>query len=148
MADVGERMEMSEQKDWQPIETSPEGREVWTKIGRLHGHHCTGSHGRAGMKGAELIAAERHRQVTQLGWSAAHDDSHRCGELVVAAIRYATQDLRRPKLRILAARSWPWAREWWKPSVITERNLVKAGALIAAEIDRLQRLAARGGDQP
>ena len=35
---------------------------------------------------------------------------------------------------------WPWDHEWWKPSDDPVRNLVKAGALIAAEIDRLQRL--------
>jgi hypothetical protein len=34
---------------------------------------------------------------------------------------------------------WPWDKEWWKPSDDPTRNLVKAGALIAAEIDRLQR---------
>jgi hypothetical protein len=36
---------------------------------------------------------------------------------------------------------WPWDQDWWKPSPDPIRNLVKAGALIAAEIDRLQRLA-------
>jgi len=36
--------------------------------------------------------------------------------------------------------TWPWEREAWKPSEDPIRNLVKAGALIAAEIDRLQRL--------
>jgi len=33
---------------------------------------------------------------------------------------------------------WPWGKEWWKPSD-RRRDLVKAGALIAAEIDRLDR---------
>jgi hypothetical protein len=38
---------------------------------------------------------------------------------------------------------WPkeWNVDWWKPSDDPIRNLVKAGALIAAEIDRLQRKA-------
>jgi hypothetical protein len=35
---------------------------------------------------------------------------------------------------------WPWDEKWWKPSTNPIRNLVKAGALIAAEIDRLQRV--------
>jgi hypothetical protein len=35
---------------------------------------------------------------------------------------------------------WPWDNKYWKPSEDKVRNLVKAGALIAAEIDRLQRL--------
>lgn len=37
---------------------------------------------------------------------------------------------------------WPWPVESWKPSPEPARNLEKAGALIAAEIDRLERLAA------
>jgi hypothetical protein len=36
--------------------------------------------------------------------------------------------------------SWPWDYDWWKPSDDPIRNLTKAGALIAAEIDRLNRL--------
>lgn len=36
-------------------------------------------------------------------------------------------------------REWPWDASWWKPSPDPIANLVKAGALIAAEIDRLQR---------
>ena len=38
---------------------------------------------------------------------------------------------------------WPWAKKWWKPSDDPVRNLVKAGALIAAEIDRLESLKAK-----
>lgn len=34
---------------------------------------------------------------------------------------------------------WPWARKWWKPSPDPIRNLVKAAALLMAEIDRLIR---------
>jgi hypothetical protein len=33
---------------------------------------------------------------------------------------------------------FPWDYKWWKPSKDPIKNLVKAGALIAAEIDRLQ----------
>ena len=33
---------------------------------------------------------------------------------------------------------WPWDKKWWKPSDDPIKNLIKAGALIAAEIDRLQ----------
>lgn len=39
--------------------------------------------------------------------------------------------------------AWPWDPSWWKPSPDPIRNLVKAGALIAAEIDRL-RVATSG----
>lgn len=33
---------------------------------------------------------------------------------------------------------WPWSADWWKPSEDEFRNLEKAGALIAAEVDRLE----------
>ena len=39
-------------------------------------------------------------------------------------------------------RFWPWAAEWWKPG-LRRRNLVKAGALILAELERLDRAAER-----
>lgn len=91
--------------------------------------------------GVDLIAAERQRQIEVEGWTPEHDDSeHRYGDLTQAAVSYAQNaicqiqhsDYPRPL-------SWPWAFSWWKPSTDPIRNLVKAGALIAAEIDRLQR---------
>ena len=37
--------------------------------------------------------------------------------------------------------TWPWDESWFKPTPDDRiRELVKAGALILAEIDRLQRL--------
>lgn len=90
--------------------------------------------------GIELIAAERQRQIEQEGWSASHDDAHRGGDLALAAARYALHDVKgRPEAHRTVNRAWPWASMWWKPNTDPVRNLVKAGALIAAEIDRLQR---------
>jgi hypothetical protein len=90
------------------------------------------------MTGVELIVAERERQVSQEGWSSEHDDSHDGAELATAAVCYVLYghhiNGRVPDL-------WPWDAPWWKPSKDAVRNLVKAGALIAAEIDRLQRAA-------
>ncbi|GAG33310.1 unnamed protein product, partial [marine sediment metagenome] len=37
---------------------------------------------------------------------------------------------------------WPWDPSWWKPTD-ERRNLEKAGALIVAELERLDRLEAR-----
>jgi hypothetical protein len=37
---------------------------------------------------------------------------------------------------------WPWSREWWQPKD-RRRDLVRAGALIVAEIERLDRAASR-----
>lgn len=88
------------------------------------------------MTGAELIAQERQRQESVEGWSRFHDDTHKRGQLARAAACYALQHT---SVSGRAVR-WPWARAWWKPRDPI-RNLVKAGALIAAEIDRLQRLS-------
>lgn len=99
------------------------------------------------MTGVELIAAERERQVSVEGWTPEHDDTHHDASLTRAGMSY-TYSARR---QILGATKefgllkpwqslWPWHDEWWKPSADPIRNLVKAGALIAAEIDRLQRL--------
>ncbi len=94
--------------------------------------------------GATLIAAERRRQIEAEGWTADHDDSHDTCELVQAAVCYLHVST---QYEIGGeAPPWPWGDEWWKPRQGTAgyiRNLTKAGALIAAEIDRLQRLAAR-----
>lgn len=92
--------------------------------------------------GLELIAEERQRQITAEGYTAAHDDEHVCGELIDAglshihgAINYGHPAMQRPPL------AWPWDKNQWKPNTDRIRNLVKAGALLAAEIDRLQRFA-------
>ena len=80
------------------------------------------------MNGAELIAAERVRQKSEEGWGSRHDDEHTNGELVAAAVAYALR----------ASILWPWPSDFWKPTTRI-RDLTKAGALIAAEIDRLLR---------
>lgn len=95
--------------------------------------------------GIELIAKERARQISQEGWTPEHDDEHCHGEISQAALCYteaatmqaATGENVR-KLRRFR-RMWPWEWALWKPSEDPVRNLVKAGALIAAEIDRLER---------
>ncbi len=85
--------------------------------------------------GAETIHVERLRQITDEGWTARHDDKHVNGEMIAAAIAYLScpPDDTPPGC-------WPWDATWWKPSPDLRRNLVKAGALIAAEIDRIDRL--------
>lgn len=88
--------------------------------------------------GADLIAAERQRQISGEGWTPEHDDRHDDFELSAAARCYV-QAAWRGKPRRRPPADWPWEDEWWKPSDDPVRNLVKAGALIAAEIDRLQR---------
>lgn len=93
------------------------------------------------MSGAELIIVERHRQINEEGWTERHDRFHNDRELTRAAISYLLFDIGQKEM---AARRWPWAPEFYKPgSVDTVRNLVRAGALIAAEIDQLHATAPR-----
>jgi hypothetical protein len=101
--------------------------------------------------GVGLIAAERQRQVSGEGWTAAHDDGHDSGQMAQAAAVYAqvasNQIAGGPVA--LEPSMWPWESKWYKPYSDPIRNLAKAGALIAAEIDRLQRertTNAKGGE--
>lgn len=101
------------------------------------------------MNGIESIAAERKRQIEIEGWTPEHDDTHDKGEMAKAASCYAAAAGTDPELRrdIEAHLSepeelWPWHWQWWKPKD-RRADLVRAGALIAAEIDRLDRLAVK-----
>lgn len=97
--------------------------------------------------GAQLISIERERQMSEEGWDAQHDAKQLKAELAQAAICYAADTAAqyetpnwRDELRSLAIHFWPWDKQWWKPTPNNPiRQLTKAGALIAAEIDRLQR---------
>ena len=99
------------------------------------------------MTGAERIAAERERQVSAEGWSAEHDATHRKQELAIAAAVYAMPEPMRENTvlgRSLRHIFWPWGSHWWKPSPDDRvKELAKAGALIAAEIDRLAALGSQ-----
>lgn len=98
-------------------------------------------------KGTDLIAAERQRQITEEGYTAEHDTGH-ARELVQAAKCYAEEARfhvaypTRPRGEVAVdtdseMRLWPWADRYWKPTGDPVRDLVKAGALIAAAIDSL-----------
>lgn len=82
------------------------------------------------------VVAERVRQQTVEGWTPEHDDQHSNGELARAAACYALFGSGLPWQH--SRHFWPWAAEWWKPSG-SRRDLVKAGALILAAIERLDR---------
>lgn len=89
--------------------------------------------------GAKMIANERERQIAQEGWTAEHDEGHATGELIEAAECYLRTDhYSAEQSRRAAPVNWPWESTAWKPTTRV-RDLVKAGALIAAEIDRLLR---------
>jgi hypothetical protein len=90
------------------------------------------------------IAAERRRQIEVEGWSPEHDDEHlprpgrreRRGPLAEAAECYIAGSTGVFDL------NWPWDTEYWKPTTY-RRDLIKAAALIVAEIERLDRAALR-----
>lgn len=89
--------------------------------------------------GADLIAAERNRQMEAEGYSPEHDDKHKPEEFAMAAIAYALPEWMRWTYKG-ECEWWPFEKESFKPSPDDRvRELVKAGALIAAEIDRIQR---------
>lgn len=83
------------------------------------------------------IAAERKRQIEVEGWTPEHDDTHIRGEMAAASACYATWAI--PGLGDDVIRmAWPWDSEWWKPKDM-RRDLIRAAALIVAEIERLDR---------
>ncbi len=84
------------------------------------------------------IITERHRQQAVEGWTPGHDDQHASGQLAIAAACYALAAVL-VNFQAMVALLWPWADAWWKPKG-PRRNLVRAGALIAAEIERRDRL--------
>ncbi len=92
------------------------------------------------------VLAERRRQVEAEGWTPEHDDAHDRGDMAKAAACYAFHAGAPHHRRKNGGTplSWPWHRSWWKPST-RRRDLVKAAALILAEIERLDRAATRTG---
>lgn len=98
---------------------------------------------------ARDVLAERQRQISAEGWTPEHDDEHDPGELSAAASSYAiaaSDEIHPYSLgdggyKTKSPEMWPWAESWWKPGADPRQMLVKAGALILAEIERLDRAA-------
>jgi hypothetical protein len=91
--------------------------------------------------GTDIIAAERQRQI-DMGFNIGYDDEHTQDELLRAATAYIAAGSKRATtedVEPMVLNVWPWEREAWHPSPSRIRNLAKAGALIAAEIERLER---------
>ena len=98
------------------------------------------------------VIAERIRQVRLEGFTSQGDNEYVEAELSAAAAYYAGHAYCQvngddwhgvkkvvPQMEL----DWPWDAEWFKPSDDPRRNLVKAAALILAEIDRLDRAAGK-----
>ncbi|MVA91580.1 hypothetical protein GOZ80_06040 [Agrobacterium vitis] len=103
--------------------------------------------GEAKNKAVRDVIAERLRQVSEEGWTPYHDDNeHDDGDLAAAAASYAVNaannlsphgpgDNECPEF-------WSFMPGWWKPKSPRE-DLVRAGALILAEIEKIDRDEAR-----
>lgn len=93
---------------------------------------------------ANDVLAERRRQAEVEGWVPERDDQYQFGELAGAAACYALTSAKHWCAASATHLLWPWSREWWKPTT-PRRDLVKAGALILAEIERLDRIESQKG---
>lgn len=93
---------------------------------------------RTGTKAISDVIAERQRQQTVKGFSTEQDDTYVGFQLSAAAICYIEP--------MEAENYWPadWYDDSFKPTD-TRRNLIKAAALIIAEIERLDRQLPEGG---
>lgn len=144
-------------EDTRPCTVLPDGKVVYQddtcecpKCGRMHrslGFGKPPSHIRDVPQTSRAItdiATERQRQVSAEGWTLQHDDSHISGEMAMAAAVYAlTSFLDTEHSRNTAfARYWPWDRSWFKPAG-GRHDLVRAAALIVAEIERLDRASSQ-----
>lgn len=101
---------------------------------------------------ARDVVAERERQKAVEGWTPEHDDAHTDFSLAKAACIYGVgATLDGPSRSVMdefgasgtpgwMKELWPWDIKWWKPTD-RRRDLVKAAALIIAEIERLDRSA-------
>lgn len=96
--------------------------------------------GLAASKSAIDVIAERARQIAVENRMPGDDDDYTLGQLAAAASGYALGSTKayqssgcpRPPY-------WPWSPRWWKPGD-PRKMLVKAGALILAEIERIDRM--------
>lgn len=103
--------------------------------------------------GIEIIADERNRQIQEEGWTSSHDEQHKNEELARAAMCYAMPndikvravwgDNRMLRFYQNGGKDIELFPKGWKMNPTPDNRineLAKAGALIAAEIDRLQKL--------
>ena len=96
--------------------------------------------GLAMSRGAIDVCNERLRQFTHEGFTPSMDDDYGDRSLARAAVCYAdhstASEEHRAKGRVPSF--WPWSKNWWKPTD-RRRDMVKAAALLIAEIDRIDR---------
>jgi len=148
--DIRGECECSTDRSERPTRTRPAGEPRWPKQPPQPAMDWQDT-------GVALIAAERKRQIEEEGWTHAGDNDHDDNDLAKAGACYAAgqsfvhfamddDSFKHDSIE------WPWGLEWYKPEGGRVRELTKAGALIAAEIDRLNRnkqagTGAKGGTE-
>lgn len=88
--------------------------------------------------GAKYIAEERNRQISEEGYDAEHDANTSVNHLIAAGVSYGMAAIEGQEEDMTAGESaawWPWQTDTYKPKG-TLQNLIRAGALYAAAIDR------------
>lgn len=93
---------------------------------------------------ADEISGERARQINTEGYAVEDDDEYASGQLAMAASAYAWSG--GTGKRLSALELWPWDGRWWKPKD-SRSDLIRAAALLIAEIERQDRLKASEGSQ-
>lgn len=89
------------------------------------------------------VLAERQRQKDAEGYSTEHDDRHNGCEMAAAAAIYAVCDTPEQMWKVKYDGATLWPGRWvFKPKSYRE-NLVRAAALLIAEIERIDRLNSR-----
>lgn len=100
------------------------------------------------------VLGERSRQISVENYSTNHDDQYQNNELVRAASGYVDHVFSRGWTysdlgsevyqKEDVPEFWPWNEQHWKPKSPRE-DLVRAAALLIAEIERIDRKEAEGG---
>lgn len=119
------------------VTTDPEGRQAWTleaaaKANAMRQQILDRMGASSSIReefaasGADLIAAERRRQIEAEGYSTAHDDEHGWRLLWLASMAYTD------------GYDWPWSPATFKPTNVI-RDRIKAGALAKAACEVAER---------
>ena len=80
----------------------------------------------------DLVKKEREKQISKHGYTIVHDRQHPKKAVLYGALAYLNSVIYSPNIGI---EDWPFEEESFKPEGDVN-NLVKAAAMIIAEIDK------------
>ena len=120
-------------------------RDIYRLIAGDHAAFSETDYAKNAPASLQSVLAERIHQIRVECHYPEHDDEITDGSLAMAAACYAEEAFyqakvvdRLPEISQVTPVLWPWGPDFWKPTD-QRKNLVKAAALILAEIDRLDR---------